>query len=1466
MVPLLLYTALLLPAVQTQVVSYFTQQIASELHTDISIKRIHFRPFKSLVLEDFLIYDQQKDTLLHIEKINASIDSLRIQKRRIYFGTVKIETPKLNISKSDSSYNFSFLLNQPSTHDSIRENWKPGIRHILLEKGNVSYSDKMIKGAPNLSFNNVNVDITGIQNDSSFNISVKELQFEERTGFSLLQTKGEVTILKNQIQLSDFIAKTKNSNIHLDSLSVAINEKTGLPNTTSNFYLQLENSIISPKDIEYFVTLKRFSHVPITISGKLLGQLNNIKGRNVKLGFGPDSQVSASFDINGLPNINETFLYLDVKKLVTTPQDLHRLLALSDAQSLELPVTLQNLGYIHYKGNFTGFITDLVAFGNVTTPLGKISMDMGLKLDPAKKLIFSGGMSTNGFNVGKLLGAEKQIGHISMSASINGNRQSQSSFFAFLDGQIDSLSVNDYTYSDINLNGLFANQKFDGQFVLNDSNANVYFEGKIDFSSQVPNFNFQASLKNLKLDQLNLIKHIPESKFSVDLETNFNGIDLDDVIGYIKATNAKFTSPQASAQMDSLLLIAIRQEEGKHIILESDVLEGDLIGHYNFNHFATTLQSEILNFIPSLKYNLPASENTSRINDFSFSCRFKRVNEIVKLFIPELDISDNGIFMGKINSETHFIDIDGEFDHINYKGIQSESPEVYINTTANNQTLSVITRVKNLEVNTLGSFQNLSLHHYAKQDTVLFNIFWNNWDEFTNSGSIFTKTHLKSNKNGLYATINLEPSHVMFRDSLWELQPTSFHYHPLGFSVKNFRFHHGNQEIGINGFLHKEAKDGLKIHFQNIHLDELLKYQHIGNVSASGLLNGLVEVQNLFKTPIIDSDIKIKDFEFNKDTVGNFYLSSQYLPKLKTLEIESSVERNGQFPLKGGGNISLEQSLVDLDFEIDSLKIGFLNIYLKKIMQNLSGTASGQIGIKGPLTSPDLLGNLNVNDGHFDVNLLQTSYDVTDSVIFEKNKIIFKSLSLKDKYNNTGTFDGTIEHTAFRNMRYNLHLNTENMLALNTKGKDNPLYYGTVFVDGNLAVTGTTSDIIIDIAGKTMNNTSFFIPLKSEEKAEESNFIRFVSKDENQVKNEIAIAEDEYVADLTGMTITMEIDITPVAKTQVIFDSKIGDILKGNGNGNLQIKINKQGNINFFGDFSFEEGDYMFSLQNVINKRFLINQGSTINWDGNPYDANIDLNATYKLRTSLNNLVNFSGDNEVDNSEYTSRVPIHCNLLLTDRLMKPNIRFEIESPSLNNTTQDIIDAYIDTEEELNRQVLSLLVLNRFYTSDRQATQDGSAPGAGSNAAAVTSAEVLSNQLSHWLSQISNEFDIGVSYRPADQYTQEEVEVALSTQMFNNRVSINGNVGYGEDETRASNLIGDFDMDVKLNRSGNLRFKAYTHSNNDIIYETSPTTQGIGFSFKEEFDTLEELMHRYWLIITGQNKKEKKEKEEEETKD
>lgn len=335
----------------------------------------------------------------------------------------------------------------------------------------------------------------------------------------------------------------------------------------------------------------------------------------------------------------------------------------------------------------------------------------------------------------------------------------------------------------------------------------------------------------------------------------------------------------------------------------------------------------------------------------------------------------------------------------------------------------------------------------------------------------------------------------------------------------------------------------------------------------------------------------------------------------------------------------------------------------------------------------------------------------------------------------------------------------------------------------------------------------------------------------------------------------MDIEVTPDAEVQIIFDERIGDILKSTGAGNIQIRIDRQGNIRFFGDYTIQQGEYLFSLQNLINKRFDINQGGTVKWQGSPYNAEIDITAVYKLRASLSDLIDpVMGSETGSSQDLQRRVLIHTNLILGDMLQQPSIRFGLEMPTLDESREALVLDYISSEEELNRQVLSLLLLNRFYTPEHL-RMSGNSNGRSENAALVTTTEMLSSQISRWFSTISNDVDVGFAYRPSDNITSEEFELALSTQVFNNRVTINGNVGYGKYQANTSKMVGDFDMDVKLNPSGTLRARAYTRSNEDLIYETSPTTQGIGLSFKEEFNDFRELLKKYWNALAGKREDE-----------
>jgi hypothetical protein len=700
--------------------------------------------------------------------------------------------------------------------------------------------------------------------------------------------------------------------------------------------------------------------------------------------------------------------------------------------------------------------------------------------------------------------------------------------------------------------------------------------------------------------------------------------------------------------------------------------------------------------------------------------------------------------------------------------------------------------------------------------------------------------------------VHLHPSSVIISDMIWNLSESKASFFADGLSVDGFKIQHEEQYATLNGLLHRNDDDGLQLVFHQLDLARFLT--STSNMTFSGTINGNLLLRDYYRDPLISSNIEIDNFAFNKAPLGTFRVNSLWNQEMEALTVTTLLSNNQKDQIRGFGLFHPKDQHLDFQFNVDSLSVAFLDPFLNKVIQNIKGTASGKMYLKGPLTKPLLTGRAKLNDGQVSVNLLQTTYNLSDSVIFYPNEMRFKDMTITDRSGKNGKFRGSIYHNNFSNMVYNLRVDATNMLMLNTRLKDNPLYYGTVYGTGFMQLTGNSSNINIAINGRTRPNTQFFIPMQSSMEAAENNFIRFNNVGLNR---NTADVKQEYSVDLSGVKMDMDIEVTPDAQVQIIFDARLGDILESTGAGNIQIRLDRQGNVKFFGDYTIEEGEYLFSLQNLINKRFSINQGGTVKWQGNPYDAIIDITAVYKVRASLSDLLGPLASNSINSSDLQRRVPVHCNLILSDMLQQPVIKFGIEAPTLDESREALILEYISSEEELNRQVLSLLLLNKFYTPEYMRTTDNSA-SRNDNTALVTTTEMLSSQISRWISTISNDLDVGVAYRPGDNITSEEFELALSTQVFNNRVTINGNVGYGKYQTNTSKMVGDFDLDVKLNNTGTIRARAYTRSNDDLIYETSPTTQGIGLSFKEEFNNFKDLLRKYRNILLGTKEKDEEE--------
>jgi hypothetical protein len=441
---------------------------------------------------------------------------------------------------------------------------------------------------------------------------------------------------------------------------------------------------------------------------------------------------------------------------------------------------------------------------------------------------------------------------------------------------------------------------------------------------------------------------------------------------------------------------------------------------------------------------------------------------------------------------------------------------------------------------------------------------------------------------------------------------------------------------------------------------------------------------------------------------------------------------------------------------------------------------------------------------------------------------------------------GTILHKGLKDWNYNVWGTMDRMLVMNTTIKDNGLYYGKAYGTGDLELSGAEGRMEIVVDARTAAGTDIHFPIGGSTEVSPIGFVRFASSD--------TLGGEGPVVDLSGITLDLKVQVTPDARFELIFDPTVGDILSGSGRGNMEMSVSQSGDFSMRGQVEVSDGEYLFTLRNVINKRFQIQPGGRIVWYGDPFDAQLDLAAMYRVRAPLYDIM-FE-----KNEAYRKRVPVDVVMYLRDKLLNPEIQFNINLPSVDESIRTQVNSVLTTEQEMNRQVFALIVLNRFVQPPAYNTGQGS-PGAGGALAGTTTSELLSNQVSNWLSRLSNDFDLGVNYRPGDNITQDELALALSTQLFDERLLLSTNVGvqYGAQATNSGNtVLGDFQLEYLLTNDGKLRMKAFSVSNDRNLARTDQalTTQGAGVAYREEFDDWDEFWQKVLNIFRASEKDRK----------
>lgn len=671
------------------------------------------------------------------------------------------------------------------------------------------------------------------------------------------------------------------------------------------------------------------------------------------------------------------------------------------------------------------------------------------------------------------------------------------------------------------------------------------------------------------------------------------------------------------------------------------------------------------------------------------------------------------------------------------------------------------------------------------------------------------------------------------------------------------RFRISNNEIFflIDGALSENKNDTLHLGFKGIDLSPLnnMYEKKMNNdpsvlqLSLGGIVSGKINLTDVYRNFMFESDISVKDFAFLGSLYGEVSIRSVWnnIRKVADVTVRNDLGGKRMFDITGSYDPGTRKA--NLTARADKLPIDILNPLLKSFASGITGTATGTVHLTGEPAKPELTGSLWGENATMRIDYLKTKYRFSDSIRFDKAGIKFNNIQLLDEKGNTAVLNGAVNHKYFKNFGVNLNIRTNDCMVLNTRQKDNNLFYGTAYASGFTTVKMTGNILSFDISATTGKNTKFFIPLNTGSSVTENKFVSFVSANKNARKDSSEVKIPAAPSSSNQLEIGLDLEVTPAAEVQLLMDPKVGDVMKGTGTGNLNVSLDRKGIFKIYGDYTIDNGDYLFTLGNIINKSFSVESGGKISFNGDVQDADLDIKAIYRTKAALNQL----NPNVISE---TRRIPVECQLLLSGKLFNPVVGFDIYLPTADEETRAYLKSMIKSDEDMSRQFLFLLVMNSFYADptaggiQAQTTADISSTTVG-----VTTMEMVSNQLSNWLSQISKDFDIGVVYRPGSTAlpNSQELQVALSTQLLNDRITINGNFDVGGNQTSSTGtgtstgnnaITGAFDVEYKINEK--IRFKVFNRSNDNFYIENGiQYTQGIGLFYRQDFNKLRDLFKK-----------------------
>lgn len=1457
LLPFLVAGLLAIPTVQQYAVQQAVRFGSAYLETEIKLQGLYIEPFKTIRLNKVLIFDQKKDTLLYVDILRLDLNGFDRKNNRLAIDQIRLTNAHFNLSiaEGDSTSNLQFLIDafQTKTPDSSNASFEIQCHTVALSNLSFRFDNFNAepRGAGEVDYNHVDISqfsgrLNNIIIKDSIAAELRGVHFKEKSGLILRYLNTHASFSKQSLRCNNLQLITNRSLVEgyyamiYDSLSSFQHFFDEV-----ELHAKLDSADVNFHDIAFFAGAVTGILTPMKFSGEVHGPLSSLKANISSLYFSNSGHLKGNVKLKGLPDPYAMLIDADVESLTFTAADIEMMkFPTGDGTTqLSLPTQIHNLGHTHFSGNYTGFINDFVAYGTIHTEIGHLITDINIKTGGGP-MQYKGMLKSENFALGKMLGTS-DLNQLAFDLNVGGSGLNLDDLQILAKGSIKRIDVLDYTYTGIDLDGTFANRIFQGNVYMDDPNAGLTFSGKIDLNEKLPLITCNSNFDNIQLGKLNLLPSDTFGVVSANLSLSMLGSDADDLNGKLVLENIRYQNQSHAISLDSIVLTDKHNNPGHLIKLKSDVVNAEFVGK-------TTLFDLPMAFIqignayaPDLFGKL-TTKGADSLQNFEFAIQIKNDQSLVGFIDSSLNIRQPIRLAGSANTANDHFKL--QLDTISWNWNDIEFVNHSLTIEPDGTALNLISNADQFTLSGAYFLENLIVKSRLFNDTLLTNVDWSNQTSQADSGgfellAFNSETHpINLRLNNLttrIAGVTWESKNVA------ELNADSAYVRIANLDVRSTLGH-----ITCNGEINPSSSKHLLFDVESFNLSYLSNFG-ISKQKLKGTFTGAVDLFYLNKALAADVDLLVDSLVIDQFSIGKIEGQSNYSAETQSMEMNLLLDYNGDRNVSFVGTYKPFASSDQLDAELSltEFRAEVAEPFIQAYATEIGGHINGSVSVTGSIASPNLLGSLKLSDFTSHVQYLNTTYQIPAATItIEHDFFGFDHVTMIDEKGEQASLTATLFHENFNNLTYDIFVDAKNFLALNTSVADNPDYFGRANITGDINISGYGGSTDIVVEATTNKETKLSIPLQSTSMASDLDYIRFVPPKGDMVEK---VANTDLVnEDLAGLSLDFQLTVNDNAEVQIIFDEKVGDVIKVRGNGDMLLEIDNKGKFNMYGDYTISGGDYLFTLQNIVNKRFVVQSGSKIVWSGSPTDAQVDLTAIYGLRASPYNLTASAGDTS---AVYKKRMPVDVMLNMDGPLMEPDITFDVELTSLpeSDLANQLLDPNTTNEQEMNQQVFALLLTNSFF-SQRSGVS-------AISTTEKTSMEMVSNQLSNWISQYFEDFDFGVNYRPGDEISGNQTEVNVSKEFFNDRlfVEVNGSVqGANGNQSQTNNVAGEFNAEYKINKDGSLRARVFNEANNynPTNLNQSPYTQGVGLFYRKEFDTWGGFFRNFFRSKGNEKKK------------